>query len=87
VGTAPGPVGGWEINVDPDRVVLNWVQADGNFGAFTYFNHDVANGPPRRIHVDALQAGPGIALTLTVRGFAVHPITVQGRRIGRSPGS
>ena len=77
-----GGVAWWELDVDQGGVTVEWVQADGNFGAYEYLSRAVADGNPHRIHMEARQAGPDIDLTLTVSGLVVQPITVPSQQIG-----
>jgi len=80
--TTAGSVATWEVDVDADSVALSWVQVDGNMGAYTWPSHAVADGQPHRVHVDAQQAGQDIVAALTVSGFVIRPIVVNGQQIG-----
>jgi hypothetical protein len=84
-----GSVAQWEVDVSSDALAVSWVEADGDFGSYTYLAH-LSNRVPHRVHLDARQAGPDIAIVLTISGTAIWPITVPGQlgpivRLAQSP--
>jgi hypothetical protein len=84
-----GSVTRWEVDVSRDALAVSWVEADGDFGSYTYHAH-LSDRVPHRVHLDARQAGPDIAIVLTISGTAIWPITVPGQlgpivRLAQSP--
>jgi hypothetical protein len=73
-----GSVARWEVDVSGDALAVSWVEADGDFGSYTYLAH-LSNRVPHRVHLDARQAGPNIAIVLTISGTTIWPITVPGQ--------
>lgn len=76
--SSAGSVVRWELDADVDGVAVNWVDASGNMGQYLYLVN-IADGQPRRVHLDAIQIGDEMSLTLTVAGTSVYPITVPGQ--------
>jgi hypothetical protein len=83
-----GSVALWEVDVSSDALAVSWVEADGDFGSYTYLAH--LSNQVHRVHLDARQAGPDIAIVLTISGTTIWPITVLGQlgpivRLAQSP--